>query len=272
MNIQNIIDTFYTKLYAFAPKLVSGFLVLIIGLYISSIVAKQVKKSLLKSKIDDELALFLSKILKVLLQVTVIISSLSILGVKTSSFIAILGSAGLAIGLALQGSLSNLAGGVLILILKPFTLGNLIEYSGITGTVESIDIFTTKIKTADNKLVIIPNGPLANGIVINYSAKETRRNEWIFSIGYSDDIEKAKQLILADLQANEKIHSDPEPFIAVHQLADNSVNIVARAWSNSSDLWPVYFQTLENLKKSFDKEGISIPFPQRDVHIHNHQS
>jgi len=269
MNIATLIESFTTKLYAFAPKLVSGLLILLIGLYIVSLVTKHLRKYLLKSQIEEELAHFLSKILKVILQVTVFISVLSILGVKTSSFIAILGSAGLAIGLALQGSLSNLAGGVLILLLKPFSLGNFIEYSGHMGTVESIDIFTTKIRTADNKLIIIPNGPLANGVVINYSAKETRRNEWVLGIGYNDDIEKAKKIIADYLATHDKIHAEPQPFIAVKELADSSVNLVVRAWSGKDDLWPVHHQVLEDLKILFDKEGISIPFPQRDLHVHN---
>ena len=272
MNSAEVIEKLTNQIYSFMPKLASGIVVLLIGLFLVGLVANGIKNRLLKSKIEEELALFLSKIVKVLLQITILLSALSILGVKTTSFLAVLGSAGLAIGLALQGSLSNFAGGVLILVLKPFGVNDFIEYSGHSGVVETIDVFTTKIRTADNRLIIIPNGPLANGVVINYSAKETRRNEWVFCIGYTDDISKAKGLINDYLQSSTLILKDPAPFIAVKELADSSVNIVVRAWTKQADYWTVHHQTLEELKLIFDREKISIPFPQQDVHLYKHQS
>ena len=267
MNVENYLFLIKKEMFDYAPSLVMGLLVLFIGLYVSGIIANQLKKSLRKSDLDEEVSNFLGQIVKILLRITVFISVLSILGVKTSSFLALLGSAGLAIGLALQGSLSNFAGGVLILVIKPFKLEDFIEYSGVSGNVESIDIFTTKIRTPDNKVVIIPNGPLANGVVVNASEKETRRNEWIFGIGYNDDISLAKKVISNILEQNSKVSKDPAPMIAVHQLAESSVNIVVRAWTKKEDLFPVYYQTLEEVKLEFDKNSISIPYPQSDVHL-----
>lgn len=267
MEISKIIASVQTQLYDFMPSLASGLAMLVIGLFLASMIANRAKNALLKSKIEDELSLFLAKILKIAIQVIVVVSALSIWGIKTSSFLAVLGSAGLAVGLALQGSLSNLAGGVLILILKPFRLNDFVEYAGHMGTVEAINIFNTTIRTGDNKVIIIPNGPLANGVVINHTVKDTRRNEWIFGIGYNDDIAKAKDIILSHLNANSMVLKDPAPFIAVKELADSSVNIVVRAWCLKDDLWPLYFETLEAIKFKFDEQGISIPFPQRDVHL-----
>ena len=190
-------------------------------------------------------------------------------GVEMTSFIAVLGAAGLAVGLALQGTLQNFAGGVIILLFKPYKVGDYIETQGYAGTVKEIQIFTTIMHTPDNKVIIIPNSPIATGSLINYSAQETRRVDFTFGIGYGDDIEKAKKVLNNILDKHEKVMKDPLPFVRVVELADSSVNFAVRAWAKSADYWDVYLDVTEAVKKSFDKEGISIPFPQSDVHIYN---
>ncbi|MEE4281082.1 MAG: mechanosensitive ion channel domain-containing protein, partial [Pseudomonadales bacterium] len=190
------------------------------------------------------------------------------LGVKTSSLVAIIGAAGLAIGLALQGSLANFAGGVLILMFRPYKIGDFVDAQGISGTVSAIQIFNTIIKTPDNKVIIVPNGSISNGIITNFSAEETRRVDFVFGIGYNDDIAKTKETLKAIFAADERIFSDPEPFVVLSELADSSVNFTCRVWVNASDYWAVYFDTMEAVKLRFDAENISIPYPQRDVHMH----
>lgn len=265
----NYVEALITKFYNYVPTLVLGLITLLFGLLIVSIFEKSLRKILTKRQLDVSLVSFISSSLKILLQVSVVISVLGILGIKTTSFIALLGSAGLAIGLALQGSLSNFAGGFLILILKPFKTGDFIEAQGHSGTVDSISVFVTKLKTPDNKVIFIPNGPLANGSIINYSHEDRRRVDFIFGIGYGDDIKKAKDTILSEISNHPKVLNDPEPFIAVSQLADSSVNITVRAWSLKEDYWDVYFNGLEKVKYALDKENISIPYPQTELHINN---
>ena len=199
----------------------------------------------------------------------VIIAALGQLGIQTTSFIAILGAAGLAVGLALQGSLANFAAGVLMIIFRPFKQGDFIEGAGVSGVIEEVHIFNTVMRTGDNKTIIIPNGSLMNGNIINYSTKPTRRLDLVIGIGYDDDIKKAKQ-VLEDLMASEeRILKDPAPTIGLLELADSSVNFAVRPWVNSADYWGVHFNLLERIKLRFDDEGISIPYPQRDIHLHN---
>ena len=205
------------------------------------------------------------------LLVFVVLAALGQLGIQTTSFIAVIGAAGLAIGLALQGSLSNFAAGFLMIIFRPFKVGDYIEGAGVAGTVETIHIFTTQLLTPDNKTVIIPNASLTADNITNYSAKGTRRVDFVFGIGYGDDIDKAKKIMADILAKDERIFKDPVPKIALVELADSSVNFVVRPWVKVEDYWDVYFDTTENIKKSFDAEGISIPFPQHDVHVYQHK-
>ena len=191
-------------------------------------------------------------------------------GIATTSFIAVIGAAGLAVGLALQGSLANFAGGVLILIFKPFKVGDTLEAQGFLGAVAEINILYTIVNTFDNRRIVIPNGSLSNASLVNVSYYDTRRCDLTFGIGYGDDIDKAKDIIKRCIDENDKVLSDPAPTIAVAGLGDNSVNILARPWVKTDDLWPTYWALTENVKKAFDQEGISIPFPQRDVHIYQH--
>lgn len=211
--------------------------------------------------------MFLAKVMAIFLKVMLVISVVSMIGVDTTSFIAALGAAGLAVGLALQGSLANFAGGVLILLFKPFRVSEFIETQGHLGVVENIDILHTTLRTPDNKTVIVPNGQLANQPITNFTRKETRRVEWQIGISYGSDMKKARSIVLRILSEEDRILKEPEPLMVLSNLGDSSLNFLARAWVNTPDFWVVYWDNLEKIKEAFDKEGIVIPFPQRDVHL-----
>ena len=268
MNWESISEKAVLMTITYAPKVLLGIFTLIIGFWIAKVVTKIARKALEKSKVELTLLEFLTNIISILLKVMVVISVATMIGIQMTSFIAILGAMAFAIGLAFQGSLSNFAGGVLIILLKPFKIGDFIEAQGHGGTVENIQIFHTILKTPANQKIIIPNGPLSNGNVVNYSAEETRRNEWVFGIGYSDDVEKAKKLISDILEADDRVLKDPAYFVRIGDLGDSSVNIKVRAWIPQADFWNVNFDVLEAVKKSFDENGIHIPFPQTDVHLY----
>lgn len=250
------------------PKLILALLTLIVGLWGIKIIVKALNKALTVKKVDVSLHEFLKSTVNILLKVLLFVSVASIVGIKTTSFVAIIGAAGLAVGLALQGALANFAGGVLILIFKPFKVGDYIEASGHAGVVNSIQVFSTTLLTPDNKKIVIPNGNLSNNSVVNYSAEKTRRVDFTFGIGYEDDIKKAKEVLLKVVSDNEFVLKEPEPFIGVSELADSSVNFAVRVWVNSENYWNVYFNVMENVKIAFDKESISIPYPQMDVHTY----
>ena len=251
----------------YLPKVLLAILTLIVGFWLAKVLTRILHKALKRAKIEITLLEFLTSIISIGLKVLVVISVATMVGVQMTSFIAILSAMAFAIGLAFQGSLSNFSGGVLIILLKPFKSGDFIEAQGYMGTVDSIQIFHTILKTVDNKKIIIPNGPLSNGNIVNYTAQETRRNEWIFGIGYGDDFEKAKKLILDILNSDERVLKDPAPFARVGELANSSVNIKVRAWMPLAEFWNVHFDLIEKVKKSFDENDIHIPFPQTDVHI-----
>jgi len=202
------------------------------------------------------------------LKLLLFISVITMVGIQMTSFIAILGAAGLAFGLALSGTLQNFAGGVMLLILKPFKAGDFIEAQGFTGTVKEIQIFHTILNTIDNKTIIIPNGPLSNGAVTNYSAEPHRRVDWTFGISYSDNIDHAREIVLGLLNADKRILQEPAPFVGLISLGDNSVDLITRAWVETPDYWDVFFAMNERVKKAFDDKSISIPFPQHDVHLY----
>lgn len=252
----------------YGPKLVGAILVWIVGSIIVKFLAKTFSRILDKRKVDDSLKPFLTGIVSSLLKVMLVISVLGMIGVEMTSFVAILGAAGLAVGLALSGTLQNFAGGVMLLIFKPFKNGDLIEAQGHTGTVSEIQIFNTILKTLDNKTIIIPNGGLANGSMTNYSTEPQRRVDWTFGIGYGDDSKKAKAVLQSLIDADSRILKSPESFIALSALADSSVNFTVRVWVKSEDYWPVFFEMNENVYNTFNKEGLNIPFPQMDVHVH----
>ena len=251
----------------YAPQLFLALVTLIIGMWIINRLLSLTDKAMQK-KFDPTLTKFIHSLSSVMLKALLLISVASMVGIETTSFIAVLGAAGLAVGLALQGNLSNFASGVLILVFKPFKAGDVIDGAGYVGTVREIQIFTTVLITPDNRRVIIPNSNLANNPLINIGAEPTRRVDMKFGIGYGDDIDKAKGVINGLIEADGRILKDPAPLVVVSELADSSVNITVRTWVNTPDYWGVYFDMHESVKKKFDQEGVSIPFPQRDVHIY----
>jgi len=264
--MQNIDLTGFVTTYGM--NLIWAILTLVVGLWIVKIVVKGVRKGLDKGKTEETLKSFLVSIVSILLKVMVYITALGMLGVEMTSFIAILGAAGLAVGLALSGALQNFAGGVMILLFKPFQAGHYIEAQGHSGTVNEIQIFSTVLKTPDNKTIMIPNGKLANDSMVNYSLEEKRRVDWTIGIGYGNDIDKAYEVIERLLSEDDRILNDPEPFMALKELADSSVNIAVRAWVNAGDYWPVNFRLNEQVYRTFESEGLDIPYPQQDIHIH----
>ena len=254
--------------FEFGYKLVGAIAALIIGLWVIKILIGGLGKLMKKKNVDDSLQPFLRGLLGASLKALLFVSVLSMMGIEMTSFIAILGAAGLAIGMALSGTLQNFAGGVMILIFKPFKVGDWVDAQGYSGTVHEIQIFNTVLKTPDNKHVIIPNGGLATGSLVNYSKEEKRRVDFTFGIAYGDDVDKARAVLLNLIKADNRIINDPaEPFVAVSELADSSVNFAVRVWVNAADYWGVYFDMNEAVYKTFDKEGLSIPFPQMDVHV-----
>lgn len=267
INLEEILQQITELSTSYGLKLLAAIVSLWIGWKIVNIICKGLKKWFAKADYDEALETFVYSLVSMALKVILVITCASIAGFPMTSFVAILGAAGLAVGMALSGTLQNFAGGVLILILKPFKVGDVIETQGHTGKVRSIQIFNTIINTGDNKRIILPNGPVATSSLINYSAEDKRRVDFTFGISYDDDIDEAKSLLASIIEADERIDSEPEPLIAVHALADSSVNIIVRGWTDSSDYWGVYFDTTEKVKKTFDKKGISFPYPQSEIHL-----
>ena len=239
-----------------------------VGKMVVGMLVRGMRKVMQKQEIDKTLETFVSNLVRMVLMVIVVIAAISQLGIETTSFIAIFGAAGLAVGLALQGSLSNFAAGVLIVLFRPYRVGDFIEGAGIAGVVEQVQILTTVLRTGDNKRIIVPNGQIMDSIITNYSANETRRVDMIVGVSYSDDLDKVRSVLEELVAADDRILEDPACTIAVSELADSSVNFVLRPWVNTPDYWNVKFDLTEAIKKRFDKEGISIPFPQQDVHLY----
>ena len=265
--ILNYSDALVSWAMLYGPKLLGALLVLIIGWWIVNKVAHTFERLMLARQLEPGLTSFLASLINAALKVLLVISVASIVGIETTSFVAVIGAAGLAIGLALQGSLANFAGGALIMIFKPFKVGDYIEAQGYGGTVKQIQIFVSVLVTPDNKTVIIPNGPLAGGSMINYSTQDKRRVDMKFGISYGDDIAQAKAVLQELIRSDARILQDEANLVAVAELADSSVNLVVRTWVKASDYWAVYFDMHERVKLTFDAKGISIPFPQRDVHL-----
>jgi len=264
------IDMAYKMAIQYGPKLVLAILTLVIGLWLIGRLVRSTKAHF-TAKADPTLGSFVGSLASVVLKGVLLIAVASMIGIETTSFIAVLGAAGLAIGLALQGSLANFAGGVLILMFKPFKVGDLIEAQGHIGSVKDIQIFNTILTTADNRIVIIPNGALSNSSMININQESTRRVDLVFGIGYSDDIDKAKSILESLAGQDTRVLKNPESVFVVSELADSSVNFTVRLWVNTADYWGVYFCMHEAVKKAFEEQGISIPFPQQDVHMHTVQ-
>ncbi len=268
MNLEQLLNYTEGFVLLYGPKLIGAIVVWIIGSWVIKMITNAFAKMLDKKGTDESLKPFLKNIVGVLLKIMLVISVLSMLGIEMTSFIAILAAAGLAVGMALSGTLQNFAGSVMILIFKPIRVGDYIEAQGHIGIVSEIQIFNTILKSLDNKTIIIPNGGLSNSSMINYSTEPQRRVDWTFGIGYGDDVDNARKVMRNLCDHDSRILKDPEVFIGVSGLADSSVNFTVRAWVNAADYWGVFFDMNENIYKTFNKEGINIPFPQMDVHIH----
>jgi len=254
-------------LIAYGPKVFAAAILLLLGRWAAQAVRAVVNKIMIRKNLDTTVAGFTCNLVYIGILVFIVIAALGQLGIQTTSFIAIIGAAGLAISLSLQGSLANFAAGFLLVALRPFKVGDFIEGAGVMGKVEEIQLFSTRLTTGDNKLIIIPNSNLTGGNITNYSAKDTRRVDLSIGVGYEDDLKKTRKVLENILTQDSRVHDDPAPFIAVSELADSSVNFTVRAWVNAADYWNVYFDSTEKIKQRFDEEGISIPYPQRDVHL-----
>lgn len=265
--VEQLQDAWLPLILQYGSQLLLALLTLLVGWWIIGRITGRALALMEKRNIDRTLHGFVGNLLGMGLKVLLLISVAGMVGVQTTSFIAVLGAAGLAIGLALQGSLANFAGGVLILFLRPFKAGEYIEAQGVAGTVDTISIFHTVLKTPDNKTVIVPNGSLSNGNIVNYSRQPTRRVDINLGIDYGDDVKQARSLLLALAQADSRVLKDPEPVVWLASLGDNSVNLSLRMWTRTEDFWGVFWDIREQAKESFDANGITIPFPQRTVHL-----
>jgi len=257
-----------TSALEFGINLVTAIVIFYVGRIFVRLTTRGIRMVMESQDVDKTLVSFVSNLVNMILLVVVVIAAVDALGVQTTSFIAIIGAAGLAVGLALQGSLSNFASGVLIIIFRPYKVGDWIEGAGISGGVEDVQILTTILKTGDNKQIIVPNSQIMSGIITNYSAKDTRRIDMIVGVSYDDDLDKVRDTLEKLVAAEDRILKDPVHMIAVSELADSSVNFVVRPWVKTSDYWGVKFDLTEAIKKRFDQEGISFPFPQQDVHLY----
>lgn len=269
LNMETILTTIYQYLAQYGLKILGAIIIFIVGKWLAKIISQITEKALIKAKIEKTLAKFVRNLTNIGLLIFVVIAALASLGVETTQFAVVIGAAGLAIGLALQGSLANFASGFLMIVFRPFKVGDFIEASGIKGTVKEIQIFNTILSTPDNLRAIIPNAQITGGNIINYTVNGKRRVDLVIGISYEDDLRKAKNIIKDTLAADQRVLQDPAPTVAVSELADSSVNFVVRPWVAPADYWNVYFQTIENVKLALDKNGITIPFPQTDVHIKN---
>jgi len=263
IDIQQLIESYVIP---WGINIVMALAIFFVGKMIVGALVKLAKKLMTKAKVDSILVNFIGSIISTVLLLFVVVAALDQLGIDTTSLIALIGAAGLAIGLALQGTLQNLASGVMLIIFRPFSAGDFVEAGGVSGVVEQIGIFTTTMRTGDNREIIVPNGEIFGGTITNYSKRETRRVDMVFGIGYGDDIKAAKDILNRILENDERVLKDPAPLVAVAELADSSVNFNVRPWVKTADYWNVYFDTHEKVKLTFDAEGISIPYPQMDIH------
>ncbi len=268
IDIQQLTETYVLP---WTINIVMALAIFLLGKFIVKMLVRLAKKLMVKAKVDNILVNFIASIINSILLLFVVIAALDQLGVETMSLIALIGAAGLAVGLALQGTLQNLASGVMLIIFRPFNDGDFVEAAGVSGIVEQIGIFTTTMRTGDNREIIIPNGEIFGGTITNYSKRSTRRVDMVFGIGYDDDIKKAKDIISRILDEDERILKDPAPTVALSELADSSVNFNVRPWCKTEEYWNVHSDTHEKIKLAFDAEGISIPYPQMDIHQQTHQ-
>ena len=254
-------------LLSYAVNIVAALAIIIVGLIIARMISNAVNRLMISRKIDATVADFLSALVRYAVVAFTLIAALGRVGVQTASVIAVLGAAGLAVGLALQGSLSNLAAGVLLVMFRPFRAGEYVDLGGVAGTVLNVQIFSTTMRTVDGKIVVIPNGKIIAGNIINFSREPVRRNEFIIGVAYDSDIDLVKKILTDIIQSEDRILKDREMTVRLNELGASSINFVVRVWSNSSDLQSVYWDVLERIKREFDANGISFPYPQMDVHV-----
>ena len=271
MNFNNIIPNLQAFAALYGLKIVAAIVIFVVGRWVARALRNVAKKMMAKGDVDETLISFVGNLTYITLLAFVIIAALNQLGIQTTSFIAVIGAAGLAIGLALQGSLANFAAGVLMIIFRPFKAGDYIEGAGVAGVVEEIQIFATQLKTPDNKKIIVPNAKMMGDNITNYSANDTRRVDMVIGVGYGDDLKKVREILEDILAKDDRILEDPAPTIGVLELGDNSVNFAVRPWVKTEDYWGAYFDVTETVKRRFDEEGISIPYPQRDVHLYEYK-
>lgn len=267
IDFNELVNTMIPVVLSYGKMILVAIVMLVVGFWLIKKIVKALRSIMENRKVDPTLAPFIINLLGWTLKTLLVVSTVSYVGIPMTSFVAILGAAGLAVGMALSGTLQNFAGGVVLLLFKPFKVGDFIEAQGFAGVVKEIQIFTTIVTTGDNKVAIIPNGGLSTGSLVNYSRQPERRVDFTFGIGYGDDIDKAYAAVKAVINRNDKILKTPEPFMGVSNLGDNSVDIAVRVWVKSEDYWNVFFYMNEFVKKEFDTQKISIPFPQHEVHI-----
>ena len=267
-DVNKMIEFLQTDGLAFGIDLGLALLIFFIGRFAVRMLVRMIRKGMQKNNVEKTLETFVCNLVNSALLIVVIIAAIGQVGIQTTSFIAIFGAAGLAIGLALQGSLSNFASGVLIVLFRPYKVGDFVEAAGIAGVVEQVQIMTTIFKTGDNKQVIVPNSQIMDSIITNYSANDTRRVDMVIGVSYDDDLDKVRKTLEEIIAADDRVLQDPAPKIAVSELADSSVNFIVRPWVATADYWPVMWEMTEAIKKRFDKDGISFPFPQQDVHLY----
>lgn len=266
--MEAIIDTVLEYGALYGLRLLGAVIILLVGRWVAKVVRRVVERLMGNSQVDATLIKFTGNLVYTLLMVVVVLAALNQIGVQTTSFIAIIGAAGLAIGFALQGSLSNFAAGIMMIVFRPFKVGDFIQGGGEAGTVEEIALFTTQLKTPDNKTIIVPNSKITGDNITNFSAKDTRRVDLVIGVSYQDDLKKVKEVLADILAKDERVLKDPAPTIGVVALGDSSIDFAVRPWVNAADYWGVYFDLLQGIKERFDKERISIPFPQRDIHVY----
>jgi len=271
MNIEELIAQVREQAVDFGMNLISAIAILVVGIWIAKLIKRSLGKAFIKRELDKTLISFLLNLLYFTLLAIIVLMALGALGVKTTSFIAILGAAGLAIGLALQGSLANFASGVLLIIFRPFKVEDFVKIAGEEGFIEKIHIFTTQVKTFDNRTIIIPNSTITGDKIINYTAKEIRRVDLSIGISYGDNIKTAIDALTDLCASHPKVLDDPAPYVGVVEYGDSSINLTVRPWCKTEDYWNVFFDINEQMKTAFDKNGVSIPFPQRDVHLFQHK-
>ena len=268
MELNTIIPKLQEWATFYGIKIIAAVIIFVVGRWIAKLLRNILEKMMRKGKVDETLISFISHLTYILLLVIIVIAALNQLGIQTTSFIAIIGAAGLAVGLALQGSLANFAAGVLMIIFRPFKVGDYVEAGGTAGTINEINIFTTVLTSPDNRVIIVPNSKITGDNIVNYSAKDKRRLDLVFGVDYGDNMQKVKDVLNDVLAGESRVLKDPAPMVGVLELADSSVNFAVRPWVHTSDYWPLFFDLKETIKKRFDEEGISIPFPQQDVHLY----